>query len=78
MSLSPAERHVMEHATAWRHKQRLYRNHFVAGPGHDNWGVLKALCDRGLMRQSRGSELSGGDSVFVVTDEGLAALRRGR
>lgn len=65
----------MEHAVAWRDKNRLYRNHFVAGCDHDDWPTLQALCERGLMRVNRGpSELSGGGTVFAVTDAGLAAL----
>lgn len=72
-TLSPAERHVMAHATAW---PDCYRNHFCASAGHDDWATIQGLCARGLMRVVRApSELSGGDTVFAVTGEGFAALR---
>lgn len=77
MPLSEPERHVMAHAIAWDHPNRGYRNHFCAGPGHAFWDVLAALCERGLMRVARKrSPLSGGDTVYMVTPFGVAALRR--
>lgn len=76
-----AELDVMDHATAWSRgkKTRLSRNHYVAGEGHDSWSSLQSLCARGLMKQAReGSELSGGDGVFIVSKEGIDALKRWR
>jgi hypothetical protein len=74
--LSYTERELMEHATAWHHHRRLYRNHFVTGPGTTDWPTVQALCSRGLMMQTRApSELSGGDAVFTVTEAGIAKLR---
>lgn len=75
VEVAEAERDVMEHATGWRSKWPLYRNHFCAGEGHDSWTTLQALIGRGLVRVSRRpSELSGGDTVFSVTASGIAAL----
>lgn len=66
----------MEHATAWRHPRRLYRNHFVAGPDHDDWSTLQVLCHRGLMRaRPLPSDVFGDSVVFFVTELGLAALK---
>jgi hypothetical protein len=77
MPLSAQERAVMAHATAWDQPNRLYRNHFCAGPGHAYWDVLTALCERGLMRVGRKpSPISGGDTVFMATPFGIAALLR--
>lgn len=76
MTLSKAERHVMVHATGWESANPGYRNHFCAGPGHDAWATLQRLCDRGLMCIGRKpSALSGGDTVFWVTEAGIATLR---
>ena len=73
--LSPAERHVMEHAVAWGHPRPLYRNYFVAGPDHEDWPTLQSLCDRGLMRVRREpSEEFGGMTVFAVTADGQASM----
>ncbi len=74
--LTTKERHILEHTTGWRSKQPLYRNHFVAGEGHDDWPTLQELCKRGLMRVSReASEISGGDPVFAATEAGIESLR---
>lgn len=75
--LTEQERHVMEHSTGWRSANPLFRNHFVASEGHDDWLTLQGLCERGLMRVSREpSELSGGGTVFSVTEAGIRALKR--
>jgi hypothetical protein len=74
VELSGDERDVMEHATGWASKSRLYRNHFCASEGHADWHTLGGLCARGLMRRHEASALTGGDAVFVVTPSGIAAL----
>lgn len=73
MTLSEKEHHVLAHSTAW---PKCYRNHFCASEGHHDWETLQVLCARGLMAVGRQpGPLSGGDTVFIVTDEGLDALR---
>jgi len=75
VALSTAERELMEHATAWRHRQRLYRNYFATSHGTDDWPIIQALCERGLMRVVRApTALLGGMTVFAVTETGIAAL----
>lgn len=78
-NLLDRDRDIIEHATGWRSRWPLYRNHFCAGPYHADWETIQALIARGLMRVTRQpSELSGGDSVFGVTALGIAALDRDR
>lgn len=73
IEVTKSELHVMEHATAW---PKQYRNHFCASEGHDDWNTLQALCARGLMCVGRKpGPLSGGDTVFIVTEQGVEALR---
>ena len=75
--LTERERDILEHTTGWRSKWPLYRNHFCASPGHDAWATIEGLIARGIMRKSREpSDLSGGDTVFSVTEAGVAALKR--
>lgn len=51
-----------------------YRNHFVAGPGHDDQPDLEQLVAAGLMRRARApSFCDATDVVFWATDEGQAA-----
>ena len=75
--LTERERHIAEHTTGWLSRWPLYRNHFCAGPSHDDWPTIQGLIERGLMRVSREpSSLSGGDTVFCVTAIGIAVLKK--
>ncbi len=77
-ALTPAERHVLEHALGWLHERSpMYRNRFVAGEGHDDWSTLQGLVAKGLMRamdNKRWKEVLAGDTLFVATIEGVRAL----
>lgn len=73
--MTEAERHVLEHSTGWLSRQPLYRNHFCASEGHHDWATLQGLVERGLMVARKPSALSGGDTVFIVTDAGIDELR---
>lgn len=80
MSASPEvserELEIMMHATGWQSRTPLYRNHFCAGPSHDDWAPIQRLIEVGLMRVTREpSAISGGDTVFGVTAIGIAALK---
>lgn len=75
--LSKEERDIMEHATAWNHKQRLYRNHFVTDHDSDDGKIIAGLIERGLMAMTRqGGQLSGGMPVFAVTKAGQDELAK--
>jgi hypothetical protein len=75
--LTARERDVLEHSTGWQSRWPLHRNHYCAGPSHDDWATIQGLIGRELMRVSREpSDLSGGDTVFCVTAIGIAALKR--
>lgn len=75
--LTASERHILEHSTGWLSRWPLFRNHFCAGPSHDDWSAIQGLIARELMRVSREpSPLSGGDTVFCVTAIGIAALKQ--
>lgn len=77
--LTKAERHVLAHSLGHPKRGRdPYRNHFCASEGHDDWNTLQGLVARGLMVSRKPSALSGGDVIFIVTDEGIAALRAGQ
>lgn len=76
-TMSEREQHIAEHTTGWLSRWPLYRNHFCAGEGHDDWSTIQAMITRGLMRVSHApSPISGGDTVFCVTAIGIAALRK--
>ena len=64
---------IMRHALGVCGRRSAFRNHFVTGPGSTNYDHCEALVAAGLMRRYAGTELSGGDPIFVVTDAGRAA-----
>jgi hypothetical protein len=49
---------------------RQYRNHFVTGEGSDDYPTCMELVTAGLMTRRAGSQLTGGDDLFQVTDDG--------
>ncbi len=51
------------------------RNHFVTGAGGADHRICMSLVDLGMMQRHAGSDLSGGDDVFVVTTAGRSAAR---
>jgi hypothetical protein len=58
--------------------RRSYRNHFVAGPKHDDYAEWMKMVEQGDAMRGAGSELSGGDFVFRMTNVGaLACLNVG-
>lgn len=49
---------------------RRYRNHFVTGEGSDDYPSCMEAVALGLMTRRDGSELTGGDYLFLVTRDG--------
>jgi len=49
---------------------KQYRNHFVTGPGSDDFDDCRALVAEGMMVERAAGELSGGDPIFQVTIKG--------
>jgi hypothetical protein len=70
--MSPSQRHIIEHALGIGRGD--HRNHFVTGPGGDDYADCRALVAMGYMHEYAGHPLTGGDPCFKVTAEGRAAL----
>ena len=64
--------HILRHALGLNRSERQYRNRFVTGPGSIDYPHCEALVAGGLMRRRDGSEITGGDYSYTVTDEGKA------
>lgn len=56
---------------------RVHRAHFVTGPGSDDFDDCEALVAAGSMSKRNGSQLSGGDPIYLVTDSGAAIAKAG-
>jgi len=70
---------VLQHALGrdayGRRKEGLdrdYRNHYVTGEGSESYDVCRDAAEKGLMTEHAGRAISGGDPIFVVTDDGRA------
>jgi hypothetical protein len=66
--------HIIKHALGLTRGEAEYRNHFVTGPGSSDYSDCMTLVDSGMMLRRPGSELTGGDYLFVVTDKGRSML----
>lgn len=67
------ELHIIRHALGLNRAKESYRNHFCAGPDHDEMPAIKSLVDLGFMRASHTIN-EGRDTIYVVTPAGRAAL----
>lgn len=65
--------HILQHALGLNaHGEgRPHRRHFVAGPGSDDHGACVELAAKGFMSIRGASDLTGGDTCFMVTQAGM-------
>lgn len=71
MKVSQEEKQILLHTLGLDREKTAYRNHFVAGPGHDELPILQSLCEKGYMIQTRAPSFCPlTDMVFSVTDTG--------
>jgi hypothetical protein len=47
-----------------------YRNHYCASEGGESIKLCREAVVQDLMVERKGSDITGGDSVFIVTDKG--------
>lgn len=68
---------ILRHAlgTGDKGRGRSYRNHFVTGPGSDDYDDCEALVAAGMMSRHQGNSLSGGDPIFTVTEQGKVVAK---
>ncbi len=72
--LTETEVHHMRHALGLNQGKVAYRNHFVTDPEGPDGIVWEGLVARGLATKRKGSPLSGGDPIYLVTAEGRKAI----
>lgn len=74
--MTPSQITLARHALGLPNKRRQsYRNHFVAGLGHDDYADWMAMVAAGLAwrRDGSKSQLTGGDDLFRLTRAGAEA-----
>lgn len=74
MTITEKQRDIMRHTLGVGRGGTGWRNHFVTGPGSDDYADCEALVAAGLMTKRSAGPLSGGDPVYRVTDAGQDAL----
>jgi hypothetical protein len=75
--MSAVQLHILQHALGLnefglpKDGQRAgHRNYFVTGEGSTDFPHCVALVQQGLMTQTHGNSITGGDDVFRVTEAG--------
>jgi hypothetical protein len=69
--MSPKQRDLARHALGLPNVlRRSHRNHFVAGPDHDDYQDWMVLVVRGDAKRRLGNPLTGGDDLFTLTRAG--------
>lgn len=77
--MTPRQVELARHALGLPNKRRRsYRNHFVAGRTHEDYGDWTAMVAAGFARQKSGSALSGGDDFFWLTEAGARRALKAR
>lgn len=77
MELTDKQRGLARHALGLDGQRRVsYRNHFVAGPGHDDYVDWKGMVEIGAAIRKPGNALTGGDEIFYLTWAGANAAKR--
>ena len=74
--MTEKQRDILRHALGLGRERNSYRNHFVTGPGSDDYADCEALVAAGLMHRREGNPLSGGDPIYSVTKAGPEAMAR--
>jgi hypothetical protein len=74
VDVNDKQRDILRHALGVGRGRAGWRNHFVTGPGSDDYADCEALVAAGLMTKRSGGPLSGGDPVYRVTDAGQDLL----
>lgn len=66
---------LMRHALGLPNKEKApCRNHFVTGPGSDDYDDWQNLVGLGVATRAEGSALTGGDYLFKVAEAGISAV----
>lgn len=65
--------HILQHSLGLDRygSGNQYRSHFITGEGSDDFEDCRALVADGLMAERTGGDLSGGNSIFLVTPKGI-------
>ena len=72
---APSQLHILQHSLGLTYGKKMYRNHFCTGEGSSDHPDCMFLVCAGYMTRRKGSQITGGDDVFYVTEEGKDLCR---
>lgn len=76
--MSPEQIELARHALGLDgYRKKSYRNHFVTGPGSDDYTNWQAMVAAGYAKRRAGSALTGGDDLFWLTEAGARLALKG-
>lgn len=77
--MTPLQIELARHALGLPNSKRTsYRNHFVTGEGGDDHAAWSMMVNEGDALRRKGSVLTGGDDLFLLTHKGAEkALKNG-
>jgi hypothetical protein len=74
-ALSATQVQILQHSLGLTYGGAMYRNHFCTNEGTIDYPGCIALVNAGYMTRRKGSQITGGDDVFYVTDAGKDLCR---
>lgn len=77
--MSPEQIELARHALGLDGARRQsYRNHFVTGPGSNDYTNWQAMVAAGHAKRRAGSAMTGGDDLFWLTESGARLALKDR
>lgn len=77
MEIQSEDMEILLHTLGLTASRKIYRNHFVACPGHHDMPKIERLVAAGLMAQGQSPDFARPDAtVFYVTDAGIVKSLR--
>lgn len=77
--MTPQQIELARHALGLGNGRKIsYRNHYVVGPGSEDYDNWQAMASSGLAHRRKGNQLSGGDDIFWLTEIGARAALKPR
>lgn len=77
--MTPEQIELARHALGLDGLRRIsFRNHFVTGPGSDDYDHWMAMVKAGHATRRPGSQLTGGDDLFRLTRSGAELALQGK
>lgn len=74
--MNPKHLHILQHSLGCDQygQGTQYRNHFVTGPGSEDFDDCRQMAAEGLLKDHGAQRMYAGDHLFTVSDKGKAVM----